>query len=301
MVINEFDYDQPGNDEAEFIELKNISTASVNLSNFVIALVDGDVPAIYETIPLPSTNLFPGDYFVVCGNPVNVPNCDLGVSPDSSFIQDGSPDAIALFSDGILMDTVSYEGNTAAPYTEGSGVGLEDDGTQTDVGVSRFPDGLDTDQNNSNFSLRCLTPGHANTFEICAPPPPGAPKTIFFPMAASDLNIGEPNDNCLESIPLAKNKLYRFLSDNKDDWYLFDLTTATQVTVRLTDYQVQGQIVVWTGDTCSDLVFVANDGSSLPTRVLNLGTKPAGRYYIWVINDDAPTNKIPYHLRIQTN
>ena len=120
-------------------------------------------------------------------------------------------------------------------------------------------------------------------------------------MAANDLNIGEPNDNCLESIPLAQNKLYRFLADNKDDWYRFDLTTATQVIVRLTDYQVQGQIVVWTGDTCSDLVFVANDGSSLPTRVLNLGTKPAGHYYIWVINDDAPTNKLPYHLRIQTN
>ena len=35
---------------------------------------------------------------------------------------------MATLITGILEDTVSYEGNTPAPYTEGSGVGLEDPG-----------------------------------------------------------------------------------------------------------------------------------------------------------------------------
>src|SRR4029079_11644454 len=32
VVINEIDYDQPGTDTAEFVELKNVGTISVNLS-----------------------------------------------------------------------------------------------------------------------------------------------------------------------------------------------------------------------------------------------------------------------------
>ena len=301
MVINEIDYTQPGNDEAEFIELKNVSLNTINLLGFVIALVDGDVTAVYQTIPLPSFNLLPGDYFVICGNPVNVPNCDLGISPDSSFIQDGSPDAIALFSGATLIDRVSYEGNTAAPYTEGSGVGLEDDGTKPDVGLSRFPDGRDTNQNSSDFSLRCVTPGQANSFELCSTPPPGTPKTLFFPLIGNDLNIGEPNDNCLEAIPLARNRTYRFFADNENDWYQFILNTSSQVIVSLTNYGVDGQIIIWKGDTCTELVFVDSNGDSQPNKVLNLGTRGPGRYYIWIINDEAPTNKIPYNLRVQTN
>ena len=65
----------------------------------------------------------------------------------------------------MLVDTVSYEGDTVAPYTEGSGTGLEDPGTAGSdfLGISRFPDGVDTDINNVDFSLRCITPGGANT------------------------------------------------------------------------------------------------------------------------------------------
>ena len=38
---------------------------------------------------------------------------------------DSLPDAVALFQGSTLVDTVSYEGDTGAPFTEGSGLGLE--------------------------------------------------------------------------------------------------------------------------------------------------------------------------------
>jgi len=53
-----------------------------------------------KTIPLPNIILEAGDYYVICGNSLNVKNCDLDVSPDSNVIQNGSPDAIALFLGG---------------------------------------------------------------------------------------------------------------------------------------------------------------------------------------------------------
>ena len=56
---------------------------------------------------------------------------------------------------------MSYEGDTVPAYTEGSGAGLEDPGTtgNDDLGISRFPDGADTDMNNVDLSPRCITPG----------------------------------------------------------------------------------------------------------------------------------------------
>ena len=36
LVINEIDYDQPGTDNAEFIELKNASPGLINLDNYEV-------------------------------------------------------------------------------------------------------------------------------------------------------------------------------------------------------------------------------------------------------------------------
>ena len=116
---------------------------------------------MYATIDLSGYTLAAGEYFVVCGDASNVLNCDLDVSPDSNLIQNGSPDAVALSFNATLIDTVSYEGDTGAPYTEGSGAGLED---ASDGSISRCADGVDTDQNNLNFVFTgTSTPGAENS------------------------------------------------------------------------------------------------------------------------------------------
>ena len=148
MVINEIDYDQPGTDTAEFIELKNISTLPIDLTGWTLEFVNGALggATIYNVVTLTSTVVPPGGYYVI--------------SLPSNSLQNGAPDAVALRSPaGPLVDTVSYEGNTGAPYTEGSGVGLVDDPTFSLAGISRFPDGVDTDVNNVDFRPACVTPG----------------------------------------------------------------------------------------------------------------------------------------------
>ncbi|HBX68125.1 MAG TPA: hypothetical protein DEH25_01720 [Chloroflexi bacterium] len=167
LVINEIDYDQPSTDTAEFVEIKNVGTVSADLSEFTLELVNGTGggAAVYQSYVLPSVTLAVGDYFVVCGDAANVANCDLDVSPDSNLVQNGAPDGAGLLHNGTLVDAVSYEGDTGAPYTEGSGAGLEDNPAVENAGISRFPDGVDTNQNNADFSLRCSTPGAANLAE----------------------------------------------------------------------------------------------------------------------------------------
>ncbi len=168
LVINEIDYDQPSTDTAEFVELKNVGSTTIDLDGWSVVLVNGNGGAIYDTIALPAESLSAGDYFVVCANAATVANCDLDVSPDTNLIQNGSPDAVGLLNGTELVDAVSYEGDTAAPYTEGSGTGLEDDSAFTGAGISRCPDGADTNQNNVDLSFHLATPGAAND---CATPP----------------------------------------------------------------------------------------------------------------------------------
>ena len=174
LVINEVDYDQPGTDAAEYIELKNVDSVDININLFQLELVNGNGggAAVYETIILPDVVVPAGGYFVVCTDAAVTPNCDLDVSPDTNLIQNGAPDAIGL-RDGpdplvdTLLDAVSYDGDTGAPYTEGSGVGLVDNPVDARAGISRFPDGADTDVNNVDFVAACGTPGEPNQGGPC--------------------------------------------------------------------------------------------------------------------------------------
>ena len=117
---------------------------------------------IYKTLPLPNVVLAAGDYYVVCANAANTVNCDLDTTPDTDLIQNGAPDALALAPGATILDTVSYEGNTGSPYTEGTGAGHPDTAAAARESINRCPDGSDTDANNADFLLRIATPGAAN-------------------------------------------------------------------------------------------------------------------------------------------
>jgi predicted extracellular nuclease len=203
LVINEVDYDQPGTDFAEFVEIKNVDVVAVNLGLFTLQLINGNGGTLYQSFPLPVVNLAPGDYFVVCGNAGSVFNCDLDVSPDSNLVQNGAPDAVALFEGSVLVDVVSYEGDTAAPFTEGSGSGLEDPsfggvgGENENKGISRLPDGADTDMNNVDFSTTCITPGTENVADNSECPLPGPPLLVI-----NEIDYDQPGSDAAEFVEI---------------------------------------------------------------------------------------------------
>lgn len=175
LVINEVDYDQPGTDTAEFIELKNISASTVDLAGFSLQLVNGGNNAVYQTFNLPSVMLAAGDYFVACANAATTPNCDFDLpGAATDLIQNGSPDGIRLIiiASGLDEDRMAYEGAMAC-CTEGTALPTAgDDNTTPNYGYSRFADGIDTNNNFDDFSLRCITPGYANVAANSSCPAP---------------------------------------------------------------------------------------------------------------------------------
>ena len=180
LVVNEIDYDQPGTDTAEFLELGNVSTAPVNLDRYVLQLVNGANNSVYLTVDLPVVELAPGAHYVVCGNPAVVTECDLDVGATQDLIQNGPPDAAAILDGATVVDAVSYEGQVPG-FSEGAAAAPTDAGAAAPApaqSTARVPDGCDTDQNGTDFAVATSTPGASNGEPACSGPPGDAAPTV---------------------------------------------------------------------------------------------------------------------------
>ena len=181
LVINEVDYDQPGADTEEFVEIYNDGADAVDLDDVFVLGVNGD-GTVYRREALPGVTLGAGDYFVVGSADVHNLDHDVGAT---SWIQNGAPDAVALVwnpttnpDNDQIIDTVSYEGAVpggplwGGTWTEGSVGAPADDGGDDFIGLSRYPDGEDSDDNDADFAAYCVTPGEANTNAVGGCPDP---------------------------------------------------------------------------------------------------------------------------------
>lgn len=160
VVINEIDYDQPGTDNAEFIELFNSGASPVSLDNYSVDLINGSSSSSYRTIDLSGFNIAANGYFVMCGDASLVANCDYSFTTTSGWFQNGAPDAVGLYQNSILLDSLSYEG-ILLPFTEGTMLSISDSNTDI-VSIARIPNGFDSNINATDFQLGCITPGSAN-------------------------------------------------------------------------------------------------------------------------------------------
>lgn len=185
LVINEIDYDQPGSDDAEFIELYNSGAGAMALDNVRIELINGNNDSSYRQITLDGFAIGAGGYFVICNSSGLVANCNHEFTASGGWIQNGAPDAVALFDGISLLDSLSYEG-TMAGFTETSSPAFADSNTDI-MSLARLPDGIDSHNNRLDFFQACITPGSANIAgkgdcSIATSPPVASP--VPLPAAA---------------------------------------------------------------------------------------------------------------------
>lgn len=169
LVINEVDYDQPGTDTEEFIEIYNRGDGPADLSQAVLELWNGSGTVIYDSIDLSSAgmSLAAGDYLVVGTSSViaSLPPGTLSIpfgAADNNVQNGGSNgDGIKLVDASGTLDSMSYEA-VITGITEGSNH-AGDDNSGTQQSLARIPNGVDTDQNADDYSLTTtVTPGAAN-------------------------------------------------------------------------------------------------------------------------------------------
>ncbi len=191
VIINEVDYDQPGADTGEFIELFNSGIAT-SLTGYTLVLINGSTGATYRTLPLAPMMLLSDEYYVLCGNRQEVVNCNQDTSPDANLIQNGAPDAIALLFGAQVVDSFIYEGDIPG-VGGGAGPAAADSNRDANLSLARLPNGIDSGRNAVDFALACSTPGYGNEAAASScPRPVTAPviRGIDEPSAVSLFGLG---------------------------------------------------------------------------------------------------------------
>jgi Lamin Tail Domain len=179
LVINEIDYDQVSNpDTAEFVEVLNKGTNTINLNHYALAFINGANNLEYLRANL-NGPLSAGQYLVVAspnltGIPASARVIRFAAIQDS--IQNGAPDGVALINTGSLTihDAFCYEGPMTAANINGftgtrslvEGTALSAsiaDSNTVNGSLARLPDGTDTDNASANWAFSSTpTPGTAN-------------------------------------------------------------------------------------------------------------------------------------------
>jgi len=172
VVINEFTYDMltalGGNatDDREFVELYNRGTTPVDISGWLLRASDTVAPPgdnNRDFIIPHGTILNPGDYYVIGSGLVS--DVDMIVSPQTD-IWENENEALELYDrNRDLKDAVVYNGYlgaVAVGFPEGRIWGRLEMVLGSNMSVSRYLDGLDTNNNGRDFGLRPQTPGASN-------------------------------------------------------------------------------------------------------------------------------------------
>src|SRR2546428_2301706 len=122
LRLNEVDYDQPGYDTGEFVEIVNVSADRDRLRNVALVFVNGATSAEYRRVPL-SGRLGPSRRLVVATGTVSVGGSArvLLLPLAKNNIQNGAPDGVALLdtADGTVIDALSYEGSIDQAQIDG--------------------------------------------------------------------------------------------------------------------------------------------------------------------------------------
>ncbi len=171
LVINEIDYDQPGADDGEFIELYNPGDEAVALDGFVVELVNGANGEVYHSVSLSTgiegagdvRTLQPKGYLVIGRRKVlDALPADVLRTELTRSIQNGSPDGVRLMNGaGDFVDGLGYEG--WMPYvSEGDAPLARESNNGTNETIARCANGVDTDDNAADFAAAEPTPGLAN-------------------------------------------------------------------------------------------------------------------------------------------
>lgn len=232
-------------------------------------------------------------------NLTNVFDVAPNVSNATFFVAEGSANGVVVgtvsatdaeFSSGDVLTFAIIGGNTGSVFAINSSTGqiTVPDTSKLDAGAMPT----------FNLTVRATDRGgkiDTGTITINVSPLPIT--YIYLPTVLNNYPPIEPNNHCGQAYAIGSGTTYEFTADDVEDWYAFTLTSPGNLTVTLSSFEpAQGQLVVYGGVCGSSLVALQNNGNSLPTKVINLGTQPAGTYYIRVYS--VPVTNTTYNLRV---
>jgi len=277
--INEFHYDNAGDDAGEFIEIAG--PAGLNLAGYTLVLYNGNGGGTYNTKALSGVITDQSNGFGVISftYPVN-------------GVQNGSPDGIALVGPGGVIEFISYEGVMTA--ANGPAAGL----TSTDVAVAETGGASGTSIARTGHGFEGVdfgwtlvgddTPGAVNASQTFADPTP---------------RVRVANTSVTEGADGAVTMTFTVTRSGTTEAFSVSYATADgTATVAGGDYSpTSGVLDFAAGETTKTVqVTVNGDTSAEPNEVLFLNLSGATNGAViadaqgagTIVSDDIPTLKI---------
>ncbi|HEX6383261.1 MAG TPA: PPC domain-containing protein, partial [Anaerolineae bacterium] len=129
---------------------------------------------------------------------------------------------------------------------------------------------------------------------------------VYLPVAVNKFVVSEPNNTACQAYQIAVNQTFHFLADDQSDWYRFALADSGSVVVELRNFVPRsGQLLVYRSSSdCNSLTnsdLMGQNGDFATTKSLHLGQRPAGQYYIRIVNDGVLNSNDPYQLQVIFN
>lgn len=268
LVINEFYYDGPGADgDSAYVEIFGVPDD--DLSDYVIAFVNGSDGSDTDTVVLPAGTLVPADGLLVVAASGTTANADVV----DSFDPQNGPDSLQLRDPGgAVVDAVAYGDFDVDDFPAGEGTPCGDAPAGHTIGRDR--NGTDTDDNATDFVIYTPTPGETNTID---------------------------NDSCVDPFDITLNPVhYGFTTGLTNDYesdasggcegdgqgpdVVFDIVVSDSATYHFDTIGSDFYTILYVRSTCDDGTSeIACDESSGDgmTSMLEVTLDP-GHYYIIV-------------------
>ena len=198
LVINEFDTEQAGQDDAEFVELYGLPNAPLN--GYVLVFYNGATDAVHAAFDLTGYSLDANGYFVI-GGPAVPGGVDYALPANS--IQPG-PDAIALY-DGAITQFAAGTPVTSEDLLDAVVYG---NNHPTDQGLLQVlnPGGIQVNESangQGNFQACARIPNGGEPFApttfIAQNPTPGASNVLLCSGGTLALAAGAPTTVCSDA------------------------------------------------------------------------------------------------------
>ncbi len=289
IKINEIFYDTPGTDTSTFVEL--YYAGGISLDGYSLVGVNGNGGLDYATIDLTGYSI-PADGFFVVAEDTGVANYDL---IDILVDFQNGPDSVQLRMGATVVDAIGYGDFSSAVFAGEGDPAIDFQGSEF-IAHSRIPDGVDTDDNLTDFVCGTLTSGVANV--ICAETPtpaatdtPAGPTNTPAPVPSVSIydiqyNITPPFESPYETqivktrgvvTAFSATSSYMFMQSNTSPWngiLVYLPMGFTDILNRGDLVEVQGEIKEYYGLTefsPTDTVTVISPGAAFLAQVVPCG------------------------------
>lgn len=269
LLINEVYYDGPGADgDSTFIEL--YGNPDTDLSGYIIAGVNGNDGADYDTLTIPAGTVIPADGYLVIAASDTTANTDV----TGLFDLQNSPDSVQLRDPaGTVVDAVAYDEFDADEFPAGEGTPCDDApaGFTIGRGIGR----PDTDDNATDFIIFAPTPGEPNHFDNDAC---GAE----FDLLLNEVHYGWITGYANDTTSGADTGCISARGNGADA--VFTVTLAAAATLHLDTNGSDYDTVLYVRSACDDVTTEIDcdddDGDGLQS-LLEVALE-AGTYYVYV-------------------